>query len=210
MADSSTTAAGQPQPTAAPHVVVGAAQLTAAAAVVESASVRYELPQLTLRLDQAWRILNLNQDLIRAADQKIYLLIVMSALLVTYVSTNLDKIVRQGMVEKVWLFLFLIGGAAFFLFALMTLLARGRKPENGSLRIPHLVYFQDIAQRAQPGEYAANFRDADLHEVLDDVCHQIHQVATIAGNKYRSYRRAWAGLLLEVSMFLVIEFSIIL
>lgn len=42
--------------------------------------------ELTLRLDQAWRILGLNQDLIRAADQKVYLLIVMSTLLVSYVA----------------------------------------------------------------------------------------------------------------------------
>ncbi len=183
------------------------------AAVVDAADRgpdRYDLPQLTLRLDQAWRILNLNQDLIRAADQKIYLLIVMSTLLVTYVSTNLDKIMRQGMVEKVWLFLFFAAGAAFFYFALSTLLARSGKSAEASGKIPHLVFFHDIAQRAQPDQYAANFHGADLHEVLDDVCHQIHQVATIASNKYRSYRRAWLALLIEVSMFLVLEFSIIL
>lgn len=190
--------------------MAGAAEVAVAVTVVDSASDRYGLPQLTLRLDQAWRILNLNQDLIRAADQKIYLLIVMSALLVTYVSTNLDKIIRQGVVEKVWVLLFLVAGAAFFYFALTTLLARGRKSAQGSEKIPHLVYFHDIAQRTRPGDYAASFHGADLHEVLDDVCHQIHQVATIASNKYRAYRRAWVALLIEVSMFLVIQFSIIL
>ena len=77
-------------------------------------SARYDVPTLMLRLDQAWRILNLNQELIRAADQKIYLLIVMSTLLVTYVSTNLEKIVNHGVVERVCLILFLVAGAAFF------------------------------------------------------------------------------------------------
>ena len=190
--------------------MAGAAEVAVAVTVVDSASDRYGLPQLTLRLDQAWRILNLNQDLIRAADQKIYLLIVMSALLVTYVSTNLDKIIRQGVVEKVSVMLFLVAGAAFFYFALTTLLARGRKSAQGSGKVPHLVYFHDIAQRTLPGDYAASFHRADLHEVLDDVCHQIHQVATIASNKYRAYRRAWVALLIEVSMFLVIQFSVIL
>jgi hypothetical protein len=170
----------------------------------------YDLPQLTLRLDQAWRILNLNQELIRSADQKTYLLIVMSTLLVTYVSTNLDKIMRHGMVEKVGLVLFLVAGAAFFYFALSTLLARARKSPSVSTQIPNLIFFSDIAQRASPNDYAESFHRASLSDVLDDVCHQIHQVANIAGNKYRAYRRAWIALLIEVSMFLLLEFSIIL
>ncbi len=177
---------------------------------LDSSRPSYDIPQLTLRLDQAWRILNLNQELIRAADQKIYLLIVMSTLLVTYVSTNLDKIMRQGVVEKIWLLLFFFAGAAFFYFALTTLLARGRKPAIEAAQIPNLVFFGDIAQRSKPDDYAASFHRADLHEVLDDVCYQIHQVASIATNKYRAYRRAWMALLIEVSMFLVLEFSIII
>ena len=43
-------------------------------------TVRMENGDFMLRLDRAWRIPGLNQDLIRAADQKIYLLIVMSTL----------------------------------------------------------------------------------------------------------------------------------
>jgi hypothetical protein len=179
-------------------------------AAPEHASQAYDLPQLTLRLDQAWRILNLNQELIRSADQKIYLLIVMSTLLVTYVSTNLDKIMRQGMIEKVGLVLFLIAGAAFFYFALSTLLARARKSSSASPQMPNLIFFGDIAQRSAPDDYAASFHRATLGEVLDDVCHQIHQVANIANNKYRAYRRAWLALLIEVSLFLLLEFSIIL
>ena len=65
---------------------------------------RYDVPQLSLRLEQAWRILNLNQELIRSADQKSYLLIVMSTLLVTYISTNLPRLMGMGVPvnPKVW------------------------------------------------------------------------------------------------------------
>lgn len=184
-----------------------------------AAAARYDGPTLMLRLDQAWRILNLNQELIRSADQKIYLLIVMSTLLVTYVSTNLEKIVNHGMMERVCLILFLLAGAAFFFFALTTVLARSRRLVAGPLvaseqhhhvATPHLIFFGDIAQRAQPGDYAASFRQVDLHDVLNDVCHQIHQVAGIANNKYRAYRRAWMALAVEVTLFLVLEFSLVI
>jgi hypothetical protein len=174
---------------------------------------RYDLPQLTLRLDQAWRILNLNQELIRSADQKSYLLIVMSTLLVTYISTNLPRLMGMGMPVKLSLVLFICAAATFYYFALSTLLARNRgkaAPSTQTAQIPNLVFFGDIAQRAQPTEYAACFHRADLHEVLDDVCHQIHQVAHIATRKYRAYRRAWIALLTELFMFVMLQFWIIL
>jgi Family of unknown function (DUF5706) len=174
---------------------------------------RYDLPQLTLRLDQAWRILNLNQELIRSADQKSYLLIVMSTLLVTYISTNLPRLMGMGMPVKFSLVLFICSAAAFYYFALSTLFARNRgkaAPSTQTAQIPNLVFFGDIAQRAQPAEYATCFHRADLHEVLDDVCHQIHQVANISTRKYRAYRRAWIALLTELCMFVTLQFWIIL
>lgn len=83
--------------------------------------------ELTLRLDQAWRILGLNQDLIRAGDQKIYLLIVMSTLLVSYVATNIDRIIRLGDVQNALLVMFILISGAFYFFALSTLFPR-RQP----------------------------------------------------------------------------------
>ena len=215
------------------HVNVLGVQNTGA---LQHGAPRYDASTLTIRLDQAWRILNLNQDLIRSADQKIYLLIVMSTLLVTYVSANLDKIMHLGVREKSCLILFLIAGAGFFYFALTTLLARARNINNtvaknrqsnlqGNLQSnpqenpqnhaqisagSSLIFFGDIAHRHSAGDYAAAFHQADLHDVLDDVCHQIHQVAAIATTKYAAYRRAWLALVIEVSLFLVLEFSIIL
>ncbi len=175
-----------------------------------AAANRYDLPQLTLRLDQAWRILNLNQELIRSADQKSYLLIVMSTLLVTYISTNLSRLMGLGMPVKLSLVMFIFAAAAFYYFALSTLLARNRGKAALSAQIPNLVFFGDIVQRSQPVEYAACFHRADLHELLDDVCHQIYLIAHIATRKYRAYRRAWIALLAELSMFVMLQFWIIL
>ena len=171
---------------------------------------RYSTAELALRLDQAWKVLNLNQDLIRAADQKIYLLIVMSTLLVTYVSTNLEKIMHQGMLQRAVLIIFLLAVSAFFFFALSTVVSRNRRQPGDVPALPQVVFFGDIAERSSAQEYVDAFRGADMHAVFDDICHQIYGVASIAREKYRSYRRAWLALLVEVTLFLLLEFSIAL
>ncbi len=170
---------------------------------------RLPMAELSMRLDQAWKVLNLNQELIRAADQKVYLLIVMSTLLVTYVSTNLEKIMRQGMLERGILIVFLVAVAFFFYFALSTVVSRSRsKPQAEAAR--RVVFFGDIALHDSAGEYARAFRGTDPHDLLDDICCQIHSVGSIVGEKYRFYRRAWMSLLVEVSLFLLLEFSLAL
>lgn len=94
---------------------------------------------LTQRLDQAWRILGLNQELIRAADQKIYLLIVMSTLLVSYVATNIDKIMRMGAMQCGALLLFILASGCFYFFALSTLFPRRQADGGETERLIFLV-----------------------------------------------------------------------
>ncbi len=180
-----------------------------AQATVGTRGERVPMAELSLRLDQAWKVLNLNQELIRAADQKVYLLIVMSTLLVTYVSTNLEKIMRQGMLERCILILFLVAVAFFFYFALSTVISRSRNHTSATTS-PRVVFFGDISGHPSPQGYADAFRGLDLHDLLDDICCQIHSVGSIVGEKYRFYRRAWMALLVEVSLFLLLEFSLAL
>ena len=176
----------------------------------DNTSARYSTAELALRLDQAWKVLNLNQELIRAADQKIYLLIVMSTLLVTYVSSNLVQIMLRGLLQRVVLIVFLLAVAAFFYFALSTVVSRNSRQDNKVGAVPQVVFFGDIATRASAQHYMQAFRSTDMHAMFDDICQQIFDVATIARDKYRCYRRAWSALLVEVTLFLLLQFSVAL
>ena len=90
--------------------------------------------------DHAWRVLNLQQELIRAMDQKTYMLIVMSTLLVSFTSTNLERITNVGRIRSVALPVLVLAAVCFFMFSLATLLARqDRRRPNPS---PSLVYFR--------------------------------------------------------------------
>lgn len=168
-------------------------------------SARLSAAELTFRIDQAWRVLNFNQELVRAADQKVYLLVCMSALMGTVLANNLHRVPTFSLAQNSLLVIFISAGAAFFGFTLFTLFARAGKARPG--HTANLIYFGDIATRPTAQEYAADFRGADLHVLLDDLNRQTHSVATIATRKYQTYRYAWVALLLQVAAFLVLQFT---
>jgi hypothetical protein len=161
--------------------------------------------ELTLRLDQTWRILNLNQDLIRAADQKIYLLIVMSTLLVSYVASNIEKIGKIGPLQYGLLAVFILVAGVFYFFALSTLFPRKSQvptKENASL-----IFFGDIATRPNAESYIYDIGGIPLDRLFEDLARQIYLVSQVATNKYMAYRRAWRAILVEVSLFVVLAMS---
>ena len=160
---------------------------------------------LNLRLDQAWRILNLNQDLIRSADQKIYLLIVMSTLLVSYVAANIDKISKIGPLQYGLLAVFILVSGAFYFFALSTLFPR--KSQAPAMENASLIFFGDIATRRTAENYIQDISIISLERLFDDLARQIYLVSHVATSKYRAYRLAWRAILVEVSLFVVLAFS---
>ena len=162
---------------------------------------------LTQRLDQAWRILGLNQELIRAADQKIYLLIVMSTLLVSYVATNIDKIMRMGAMQCVALLLFILASGCFYFFALSTLFPR-RQADDGETE--RLIFFGDIASRPNAEDYIQHIRGIAIEQLFADLSRQIYRVAQVATGKYLAYGRAWRAIMAEVGLFVLLEFSMVI
>lgn len=167
-------------------------------------TVRIENGDLVLRFDQAWRILGLNQDLIRSADQKIYLLIVMSTLLVSYVATNLDRIIRLGMLQNGLLVVFIAVSGGFFYYALSTLFPRRQLNDSVNEK---LIFFGDIALRPNPESYIADIGRVPMENLFEDLARQIYLVSQVATQKYIAYHRAWQAILAEVALFVLLEFS---
>ena len=173
-----------------------------------AATARHPTTDLNLRLDQAWRILNLNQDLIRSADQKVYLLIVMSTLLVSYVAANIEKISRIGALQYGLLAVFILTSGAFYFFALSTLFPR--KNHVAADENVGLIFFGDIARRLNAENYVEDIGNVPLLRLFDDLARQIYLVSQVATNKYKAYSRAWQAILIEVSLFVVLAMSMAL
>jgi hypothetical protein len=174
------------------------------------AEPRYTPGELELRLDQAWRVLNGSQEMVRSADQKVYLLVVMSTILVSYAANNLDSILKLGRTQSVLLMVFLVVSGFFYFFALRTLVARANIASIPNTRSTGFVFFGDIANHGSAAKYTSDVRNADLHDVLEDVLEQAYQVACIARAKFLAYKRAWYTLICEVALFLTLEFSVAL
>ena len=172
------------------------------------ATPRNPASDMSLRLDQAWRILNLNQDLIRSADQKIYLLIVMSILLVSYVAANIEKISRIGPLQYGLLAVFILACGAFYFFALSTLFPR--KNLVATQENVGLIFFGDVARRLTVEDYIEDIGNIPLARLFDDLARQIYLVSQVATNKYRAYGRAWRAMLIKVSLFIVLAMSMAL
>jgi hypothetical protein len=164
------------------------------------ARVRQE--DLHWRCEFAWKIFAQNQALIAATDQKTYMLIVMSTLLISLGSANIDRFVLGPFARQVALSLLVASAVVFFLLALVTLLARGSKHAPGESR--SLVYFAHIAEAGSEGAYNSRFASASQTELMDDLLEQLTHVSHILTKKMRNYRHCWIGAIGEVVIFLSI------
>jgi Family of unknown function (DUF5706) len=199
----------QPQQTQTTHqkIDLPPASKAGVANAANNESAHFSSHELTLRLDQAWRVLGVNQEIIRSADQKIYLLLVCSALLVTFVANNIERILNLGLLQNILLMAFLLSSATFFFFALRTLFARGDIKANSAHK--GVIFFGDIYRHGSPDRYLNDVRNIPLNDFFDDLVKQAYYVSEIATRKYTAYRRAWLGLMGEVVAFLLLEVSIV-
>jgi Pycsar effector protein len=151
--------------------------------------------------DPAWRIyLNL-QNMIKMADQKVYMLLAFSGVMATIVFTKLGAISRDWLFYAVLGF-YLLALIFFMVFALQALLARSGVKTEGS--VPRLIFFGHIAKRKNAQEYFKDFSRASEEEIFRDLTFQIYEIGVINHKKYSNYRIAWWGILFQFLGFLLI------
>lgn len=166
------------------------------------------------RIDAAWKIRNDQQDMIKFADQKVGVVLTLSAVLTGFVFTNLRELSAPGAFAIALLVVFVIATIAMMICALRALLARGPSAaatEMGDGGTPGagllgLVYFGHIGQRASPHDYWLEFQAVEASGLLRDLCHQNWELARIAGEKYRQYRFTWCCLNIQLGLFAVFAF----
>jgi hypothetical protein len=169
---------------------------------LDAATAKLAQEDLHWRCEFAWKVFAQNQSVITATDQKTYMLIVMSTLLVSLGSANIDRFIVSSLGRQIALSLLVASAVMFFLLALATLFARViHKPVAGKRS---LVYFVHVARDGQNGNYHAKFSTAPQAEMLDDLLDQLVQVAQVLTKKLVSYRRCWMGAIVEVAVFLSI------
>jgi len=150
--------------------------------------------------DPAWRIyLNL-QNMIKMADQKVYMLLAFSGVMASIVFNRLGTMHRDWISYAILLY-YLLALIFFMVFALQALLARsGVKTEDP---VPRLIFFGHIAKRKEAKEYYKDFSKASEEDIFRDLTYQIYEIGVITRKKYFNYRIAWWGILSQFIGFLL-------
>jgi hypothetical protein len=153
------------------------------------------------RIDFAWKINDQNQELIRSTDQKTYNLIVMSTLLISLSSANVERFVVRPAAREIALAVLVVTCVNFFVHALSTLFARAgtttAEPNKS------MIFFGHIVSHGPGSGYQNQFAAASKSELLEDLVTQVAVVSTILQKKMASYRRSWIAAALEVCAFLL-------
>ena len=137
------------------------------------------------RVQDAYQILNYNQQLIQFADSKAGNLIVINSLFIAAAQA-------QGLHSSGG-FLYMLQ-AGYILLACVAVLycltVIMSKPEAVPGGRKDLIFFGDIMTRKNVGQYTREFRDLTLATHLDDVLKRTHVLASIAARKFASYSTA--------------------
>jgi hypothetical protein len=156
---------------------------------------------LQWRCDFAWKIFDQNQELIRSTDQKTYNLIVMSTLLISLSSANVERFVVRAGAREVALAVLVVSCVNFFVHALSTLFARASTTTPAPSK--SMIFFGHIVSHPTATGYRDQFTVASKTELLDDLVTQVSVVSMILQRKMASYRRSWMAAALEVGAFLL-------
>ena len=156
---------------------------------------------LEWRLDFAWKVNDQNQELIRSTDQKTYNLIVMSTLLISLSSANVERFVVRPAAREVALAVLVVTCVNFFVHALSTLFARSSTTTAAPNK--SMIYFGHIVTHDTANGYQKQFAAASKTELLEDLVTQVAVVSMILQKKMASYRRSWMAAALEVCVFLL-------
>jgi hypothetical protein len=154
------------------------------------------------QIDLAWKILLNTQEMVKFADQKINVLLVIGTLLISTTLAVSDIYIHKNSFLDFCFWAIIIVSVVFFIFSLISLFSRN--DEKTGKDIPKLIHFGQIIRFKEAREYQEAFVKMSDKEAITDICYQIYEVSCIANTKYFFYKLAWISLLIQLIIFLTI------
>ena len=135
------------------------------------------------RVQDAFQILNYNQQLIQFADSKAGNLIVVNSLFIA--ASQADRLHDGGF----WLLqaAYVVLACLAVLYCLTVITARLQPGETGR---KDLIFFDDILSHQGSRHYLRAFRDIQPSQQLDDILRRTHTLAGIAQRKFLNFGTA--------------------
>ena len=150
-------------------------------------------------LDHAWQIYHNTQNMIRYADQKVHVLIVLGIIITGAVITQLDHLSRELSTDRFLMGAFFISTGVFLTATMLALVSKFDMKSDSN--VPKLVFFRHIQMRPQALAYSDAFKETSATDVLKDLCYQIYEVSVISEKKFKYYRMACSFIVIHLMIF---------
>lgn len=156
----------------------------------------------TRKTDLAFKLLDNNQNLIKFADSKINVLLIVSGVSTTFVITNFQSLIEIGTYGIVGLIIFFLFFVAFVIASLFTISARKALTTGASA--PKTIYFEHIAKRVEVKDFIDDYKKITEDSFLTDILYQVYETSKIACRKFYFYKLSKYLIQAQILMFMLL------
>jgi hypothetical protein len=151
------------------------------------------------KIDTAFKLLDNVQNLIKFADTKINVLLVISGVTTTFVLTNFQNLYDLSPFAKASLGLFFI---AFICFVVLSILTISPRTDGHTGTSPaKTIYFKHVSRRVECKDFIDDYNKLTHESCLTDILYQVYENSKIADKKFVFYNRSLMALQVQLVLF---------
>lgn len=154
------------------------------------------------KIDTAFKLLDNVQNLIKFADTKINVLLIISGVTTTFILTNFQSLCDLNTFSKIILGLYFLAFISFVLISILTISPRSDKHTGNAPA--KIIYFNHISTRIEVKDFIDDFNKLTPESFLIDLLYQVYENSKIAEKKFNFYKRSLTALKIQVFFFFLL------
>ncbi|MBI2272380.1 MAG: hypothetical protein HYU70_01180 [Bacteroidetes bacterium] len=154
------------------------------------------------KTDLAFKLLDNVQNLIKFADTKINVLLVISGVTTTFILTNFQGLFDLCLISKIVLGLFFLSFLVFIVFSILTI--SPRKDNHTGNSVSKTIYFEHIASRVEVKDFINDYTKLDEPSFQSDLLYQVFENSKIADKKFKFYKKSLIALQVQLLLFFIL------
>jgi hypothetical protein len=154
------------------------------------------------KTDIAFKLLDNVQSLIKFADTKINVLLIISGVTTTFILSNFQELFELCLFSKITLGLFFVSFLVFIIFSILTI--SPRKDNHTGDSVSKTIYFEHIASRVEVKDFINDYKKLDESDFQSDLLYQVFENSKIADKKFKCYKKSLISLQVQLLFFFVL------
>ena len=154
------------------------------------------------KTDLLFKLLDNVQNLIKFADTKINVLLIISGVTTTFILTNFQELFALCFISKITLGLFFVSFLVFIIFSILTI--SPRKDNHTGNSVSKTIYFEHIASRVEVKDFINDYTKLDESGFQSDLLYQVFENSKIADKKFKCYKKSLISLQFQLLFFFIL------